>query len=101
MLIRNYRPGEDWVPGVIVERRGPHSYLVKVANGQVWHRHIDQLKEMKDSPQEISETLTDIDTQAFETVPTELPIPSTTDTATSQQPHYPKRNRKPPERLTY
>ena len=37
VLIRNYRPGEDWVPGVIVERRGPHSYLVKVANGQVWH----------------------------------------------------------------
>ena len=31
---------------------------------------------MKDSPQEISETSTDIDTQAFETVPTELPIPS-------------------------
>ena len=47
VLIRNYRPGEDWVPGVIVERRDPHSYMVKVANGQVWHRHIDQLKEMK------------------------------------------------------
>ena len=100
VLIKNYRPGEDWVPGVIVERRGPHSYIVKVANGQVWHRHIDQLKEMKDSPQEISETSTDIDSQAFETIPTELP-PSSTDTTTSQQPRYPKRNRKPPERLTY
>ena len=22
-LIRNYRPGEDWIPGAIIERRGP------------------------------------------------------------------------------
>ena len=56
----------------------------KVVNGQVWHQHIDQLKEIKDSPQEIPETSTDIDSQAFETIPTELPISSTTDTTTSQ-----------------
>ena len=99
------RPGEDWVPGSIIERRGPHSYIVKAANGQVWHRHIDQLKEMKDSPQEILEISTDIDSQAFGTVPTELPIPPTTDTTTeaeeTQQPCYLIRNRKPPDGLTY
>ena len=32
MLIRNYQPGEDWVPGAIIKRQGPHSYMVKVAN---------------------------------------------------------------------
>ena len=105
VLIRNYRPGEDWIPGVITERRGPHSYTVKAANGQVWHRHIDQLKEMKDSPQEISETSTDVDSEVFGTLPTEVPIPPMADTTAeaeeTQQPRYPVRNRRPPDRLTY
>ena len=59
VLVRNYRPGEDWIPGAVIERQGPHSYMVKAANGQVWHRNIDQLKEMKDSLQEMSQTSTD------------------------------------------
>ena len=105
VLIRNYRPGKDWIPGVITERRGPHSYTVKAANGEVWHRHIDQLKEMKDSPQEISETSTDIDSEVFGTLPTEVPIPPMADTTAeaeeSQQPRYPVRNPRPPDRLTY
>ena len=56
VMIRNYQPDahEDWILNPIIERRGPHSYTVKAAYGQVWHQHIDQLKEMKDSPQEIS-----------------------------------------------
>lgn len=37
MLIRNYRLGEDWIPGATIERQGPHSCMVKAANGQVWH----------------------------------------------------------------
>ena len=35
MLIRNYKPGKDWIPGAIIEKRCPHSYTVKAANGQV------------------------------------------------------------------
>ena len=66
VLVRNYRPGEDWVPGTVVDRKGPHSYTVQVANGQLWHRHIDQLKEMKDSPQEdVLTNSSDIDTHAY------------------------------------
>ena len=105
VLIRNYRPGEDWIPGAIIERWSPHSYTVKAANGQVWHRHIDQLKEMKDSPQEISETSIDIDSKVFGTLPTKVLIPPVVDTTAeayeSQQPCYPMRNCKPPDRLTY
>ena len=88
VLIRNYWPGEDWIPGVIIERQSPHLYTVKAANGQVWHRHIDQLKEMKYSPQEISETLTDIDSEVFGTLPTEPPIPPVIDmTAEAEESH--------------
>ena len=43
-MVRNFRPGPDWVPGVFDEKLGPLSYMVKVGNGQVWKRHIDHLR---------------------------------------------------------
>ena len=72
VLVQNYRPGENWVPGTVVDRRGPLSYTVRIADGQLLHRHTDQLKEMKDSPQEdISKNSSDINTHAYESGPTE------------------------------
>ena len=80
VLVRNYQPGEDWVSGTVVDRKGPHSYTVQVANGQLWHRYIDQLKEMKDSPQEdVLTNLSDIDTHAYGASPAEVPTPTVTD----------------------
>ena len=62
----------------MIERRDPHSYTVQVANDQVWHQHVDQFKEMQDSPQEhVSKSLSDIDDQVFVTVP--LPVTSVTE----------------------
>ena len=67
VLVRSYRSGEDWVPGTVIERRGPLSYTVQVADGQLWHRHIDQLKEMNDSSQkDVIKNSSDIDTQDYE-----------------------------------
>ncbi|KAL5488826.1 hypothetical protein EMCRGX_G017834 [Ephydatia muelleri] len=34
----------NWVPGVIVERLGPLTYLVQVSSGAFWKRHVDQLR---------------------------------------------------------
>eukprot|EP00731_Ephydatia_muelleri_P034546 Em0065g7a len=42
-MSRNLRNGPDWVPGVIVERLGPLTYLVQVSSGAFWKRHVDQL----------------------------------------------------------
>lgn len=39
---QNYRPGEKWLPGIILDRVGPVSYGVDV-QGQVWRRHVDQM----------------------------------------------------------
>ena len=50
VMVRNLRAGDKWVPGTIMERTGPLSYLVQVAGGQMWKRHIDQLRQMNDSP---------------------------------------------------
>ena len=56
----------------MVDRRGPLSYTVWIADGQLLHRHIDQLKEMKDSPQEdVSKNSSDIDIHAYESGPIE------------------------------
>ena len=49
VMARNLRPGNDWVPAVIVERLGPVSYLVETADHQLWRRHLDHLKEIRGS----------------------------------------------------
>ena len=38
VMVRNLRPGDKWVPGTIVERTGPLSYLVQV--GEVKHGNV-------------------------------------------------------------
>ena len=50
VMVRNLRPGPRWIPGTVVERNGPLSYLVQVNGNQMWKRHIDHLQEMGDSP---------------------------------------------------
>lgn len=51
-MVRNLHPGDKWVPGTIIERTGPLSYVVQVAGGQIWRHHIDHLRQMDDSPQQ-------------------------------------------------
>ncbi len=44
VMIRNHRPGPDWIPGTVVEVLGPVTYIVDTDEGQRWKRHADQLK---------------------------------------------------------
>ena len=46
IMARNYRDGDKWMPGIVVERKGPLSYIVKMKSGALWRRHIDQLREL-------------------------------------------------------
>ena len=50
VMIHNLRPGPTWIPGTIVGRNGPLSYVVQVKGEQVWKRHIEHLREMGDTP---------------------------------------------------
>ncbi|XP_039620150.1 uncharacterized protein K02A2.6-like [Polypterus senegalus] len=43
VLVRDYRRGEKWTPGVVTSQLGPVSYSVKVGNAEDWKRHADQL----------------------------------------------------------
>ena len=55
VLAQNYRDGPRWVSGTIIQRNSPVTYMVKMKSGDVWKRHIDQLREKFNSPQECSE----------------------------------------------
>lgn len=52
VMVRNLRPGPSWIPGTIVERNGPLSYVVQVKGEQVWKRHVEHLQEVGDTPVE-------------------------------------------------
>ena len=45
VLAKNFLDGDKWVPGVIVERKGPLSYIVQIRTGAQWRRHVDQLRD--------------------------------------------------------
>jgi hypothetical protein len=45
VMTRNYGQGNTWLPGTVVEKRSPHSVMVKTPAG-VFHRHPDQLRIM-------------------------------------------------------
>ena len=50
VMVRNLRPGLAWIPGVVVERLGPVTYLVDVGHDQIWKRHSDQLQSIAEKP---------------------------------------------------
>ena len=49
VMVRNLRPGTPWVPGVVVKKLAPLSYLVRVGD-QLWKRHMDHLRGLSDTP---------------------------------------------------
>ena len=44
VMARNYRDGPKWMEGVVMERKGPLSYVVQVNHGMLWRHHIDQFR---------------------------------------------------------
>ena len=44
VMVRNFRPGATWIPGVIIRKLGPITYLVNVQGKLCWKRHIDHIR---------------------------------------------------------
>ena len=44
VMAKNYREGPHWMPGLVVDCKGPLSYVVQLESGLLWRRHIDQLR---------------------------------------------------------
>ena len=47
-MARNFLQGLTWVPGVVTEVCGPVSYMVRVQPNNVWRRHVDHIKELRE-----------------------------------------------------
>ncbi|KAL1282200.1 hypothetical protein QQF64_001003 [Cirrhinus molitorella] len=45
VYMRSYGKDAKWIPGVITDVTGPLSYKVRVGDGQVHRRHVDQLRD--------------------------------------------------------
>ena len=56
VVVRNFRGGEKWVPGVIVQQLGPLTYLIDVSQGRVWKRHVDHMKVYDRKPNEYDDS---------------------------------------------
>ncbi|KRZ95153.1 hypothetical protein T08_2554 [Trichinella sp. T8] len=41
---KNYSSEKTWKPAIVVTPRGPLSYQIQTEDGQLWRRHIDQLR---------------------------------------------------------
>ena len=42
--MRNYNRGRPWVAGVVQSKTGPLSYTIKLGDGRVVKRHLDQIR---------------------------------------------------------
>ena len=120
VMVKNFRNGPQWLPGVLVEQLGTLTFLVQLDNGMFWRRHVDQLRQLEDSPRNVTlpestseatstETFySDVDTETSAndsdtTSSPEAPEANQSQTGTSVAAsatarRYPTRVRRPPKR---
>ena len=45
VMVKNFRTGPTWMPGIIVQQLGPLTYMIEVSAGKFWKRHVDHVKD--------------------------------------------------------
>ena len=74
VMARNFRPGRKYLPGVVVRRLGPLTFLVEVKDGLMCRRHVDHLKPLQESPSTESTSFSN-DTEPNEAVDDDTHFP--------------------------
>ena len=46
VMVKDIQTGFSWIPGIIIERLGPLSYLVMLEDGRIRKRHVDHIREV-------------------------------------------------------
>ncbi len=107
MFVKMHRR-DDWKPGKIVKRVDPLSFHIDLGNGRIRRCHVDEIrKNLLMSPM-ISESQDDLEAVGPEHVTEEIPINVDLPDAngaeelkpSSQEPRYPSRTRRPPDRFS-
>ena len=102
----------QWLPGVVVKQRGPVSYLVKLNTGQVWRKHVDQIRQVGNDSSEseiaTSPVISQEPTSSLSGIsgPVDGMRTNVTDTSSRENTavevrRYPLRERRPVDKLTY
>ncbi|XP_062864462.1 uncharacterized protein K02A2.6-like [Trichomycterus rosablanca] len=78
VMVQNYSYGSKWVPATVHTCTGPVSYTVVTVNGQIWRRHVDQIRARIQEPMhlELEDTLEE-NVKVPEACAREHPTPST------------------------
>ncbi|KAK7909343.1 hypothetical protein WMY93_014027 [Mugilogobius chulae] len=130
VLARNYTSGLKWKPATVVAKTGPVSYTVETNDHLIWKRHVDQLldstasrddtrhvpptvpelelcQEPPSSTEEPQKQSENIDSVPGTPKPKQSPTPETVSSPKLLQASpkvtvhtYPKRDRRPPDRLS-
>ena len=46
VMVRDFHPNKPkWIPGTVVQKSGPLSYVINVGPGIDWKRHVDHIRE--------------------------------------------------------
>lgn len=105
VMVRNFSGSNKWIPGIVIQKLGPVTYRVEVAHGQIWKRHIDQLRLREDSSQVASSpvvvqadspVLDNCQYPPVEEQPAHQDSPESSQTPARR---YPQRQRRPPDRF--
>ena len=68
VLARDYSSPNKWVSGIVFQRLSPITYSIKISNGRVVKRHIDELKphvEIRTPPEVVLENPTILGNQHY------------------------------------
>ena len=75
-MAKNFHPGREYLPGVVVWRLGPLTFLVEVKDGLMWRHHVDHQNPLQESPSSESTSFSN-DVEPDEAVDDDTHLPFT------------------------
>lgn len=100
VFVKDLPAGSSWIPGMVIEKRGPRSYLIELMTGCVVCRHIDHIRSRAEYSDEVGQENNDdwTDDLSANTEPV-TPEPPSTTVDSNPPPRRSTRDRRPPDRL--
>ena len=73
MYVLNFRAGEKWIPGKIIQSNGPVSFCIQLQNGKIVRRHQDHLRQHTERSEQASSDLETVAVNDDSDMLTEMP----------------------------
>lgn len=88
---------KNWIKGVIVEQRGPYTFLIRTESNLFWRKHVDQIRDRATTTEAVIQPPTSSDDAYLLSEQPSKPVESHVPAV----PRYPQRDRHPPDRFRY